>query len=596
VLKQFIAFLLPIKLLIENSLEKISRIAILGGGPSGLFMFKRLIESGRADMIIDIFEKKQQLGGGMPYSSDGANDEHITNVSGNEIPLIVTPIADWIKTVPAPTLERFRITHEKFNDYKVLPRLLFGQYLSAQFDLLMQRADQAGIPFKVHYNCPVTDVIDNGDNVQVEISGGQLFQYDQVVICTGHNWPLKHEGIVPNYFDSPYPPSKLALKLDHPVAIKGSSLTAVDAIRTLARHNGTFQNDKDGRLIYKPADHAPGFKLVMHTRHGMLPAVRFHLDDSHLGNKSLLSRQQVAAHIAANNGFLSLDYVFEKDFKETFREKDPEFFERIKLMSVEEFVADMMELRERLDPFQLLKAEYTEAEKSIRRKESVYWKEMLGVLSFAMNYPAKHLSAEDMQRLQKVLQPLISIVIAYIPQSSTEELLALHHAGLLDIIPVGPDSKVEAESQGGATYHYTDEENQNRSVYFNTYVDCVGQPHLSYHQFPFKSMLANNTISPARLKFRSGVEAQAAVSNGSDEVEQDGNGDYYLKVPGITINDSFQVIDQYGAYNPRIYIMAVPYIAGYNPDYSGLDFCEEASATIAKSILSKNEPTNVDRS
>jgi len=32
---------------------------------------------------------------------------------------------------------------------------------------------------------------------------------------------------------------------------------------------------------------------------------------------------------------------------------------------------------------------------------------MLAVLSFAMNHLAKYFSAEDMQRLQKVLMPLI---------------------------------------------------------------------------------------------------------------------------------------------------------------------------------------------
>ena len=92
------------KRLFKYALAQKKRIAILGGGPSGLFMYKRLIESGRNDITIDIFEKKRLLGGGMPYSADGANDEHITNVSGNEIPLIVTPLADWIKTVPTEVL------------------------------------------------------------------------------------------------------------------------------------------------------------------------------------------------------------------------------------------------------------------------------------------------------------------------------------------------------------------------------------------------------------------------------------------------------------------------------------------------------------
>jgi uncharacterized NAD(P)/FAD-binding protein YdhS len=555
-------------------------VAILGGGPSGLFMFKRLVESGIENLSIDIFEKRKQLGVGMPYSSAGANDEHITNVSGNEIPELVTPISEWIKAVPVETLEHFHIS-EKFNDYKVLPRLLFGQYLSAQFDLLLDKAKKAGISCTVHYDSLVTDIIDYGKKVVVEVAYQTLLEFNVVIICTGHHWPVKHEGMVPGYFDSPYPPSKLALKLNHAVAIKGSSLTAVDAIRTLARHHGSFL--RNGlQTTYQLSAENPDFKMVLHTRNGMLPAVRFHLEDSHLENNDLLTSEEIAEHIRTNDGFLSLDFVFEKDFKEIFRDKEPEFYQHIKHMTVEEFVADMMELRERLDPFQLLRAEYAEAEKSIKRKESVYWKEMLGVLSFAMNYPAKHLSAEDMQRLQKVLLPLISIVIAYIPQSSTEELLALHDAGLLEIIPVGEDSKVEARPGGGAVYHYDD-----KADFYNTFINCVGQPHLTYKDFPFQSLLSSKSLSPARLKFKSAEAGKSAMADGKD-VEQDSSEDYYLNVSGITINDSFQLIDQYGAYNDHIYIMAVPYIGGYNPDYSGLDFCEAASAAIIENII-KND-------
>lgn len=551
-----------------------------------MFMYKRLVEADETELSIDIFERKNQLGTGMPYSSEGANDEHITNVSSNEIPMLVTTLADWIKSVPKDTLDKFHIDPKRFNEYKVLPRLLFGQYLNAQFSLLQKQAKEKGIEFVVHYNSQVTDVIDHPDKetIEVEVNYDEKIAFDQVIICTGHNWPHKYEGKVQGYFDSPYPPVKLAMQLNHPVAIKGSSLTAVDAIRTLSRYNGTFDKDNHGRLHYQLNEQSPDFKLVMHTRNGMLPAVRFHLDDSHLSNDALLTKEEIAKHIAGNDGFLSLDYIFERDFKLPIKEKQPEFYEQIKDMNVEEFVNAMMDLRERLDPFQLLKAEYAEAEKSIRRKESVYWKEMLGVLSFALNYPAKHLSAEDMLRLQQSLTPLISIVIAYIPQSSSEEMMALHTAGVLDLIPVGDDSKVEPQAEGGATYFYTDESGKEHVVYFHTYVDCVGQPHLAFEDFPFKGLLTNRTICPAKLKFRSVEKAEKAVTEGK-EVSQDQNGDYYLKVPGITINDHFQVVDAYGAFNERIYNMAVPYIGGYNPDYSGLDFSEAASAAIVKRIF-----------
>ncbi len=563
------------------------RIAIIGGGPSGLYLFKCLLESGNKALEITIFEKKMQLGAGMPYSKEGANGEHITNVSENEIPPLMTTVEQWVKTVSKEVLQGFNIDPDHFNTFKVLPRLLFGQYLSAQFQLVLSAAKKAGLDTKVHYGTNVIDVIDQPDQgeIGVEVEGQSRFKFDAVVICTGHTWPLKHEGKVPGFYDTPYPPAKLKLQLNHAVAIKGSSLTAIDAIRTLARHNGTFVKNSHNKLSYVLSEDSAGFSLMMHSRSGLLPAVRFHLEDARLKNNSLLSAEELAAHIKQNNGFLSLDFIFEKDFKELFQRKDPAFYQRIKDLTIEGFVAEMMDLRERLAPFQLLKAEYAEAEQSIKRHESIYWKEMLGVLSFAMNYPAKYLSAEDMQRLQKVLMPLISIVIAYVPQSSCEELLALYEAGVLDMVSVGADSKVEPDLRGGATYHYTDSNQEQRAIHFNTFINCVGQPHLSYAEFPFKSMLTNQTISQACIKFSNPTQASEEMAQGNDQIKKGIDGEYYLQVSGIAINDSFQVVDKYGAFNPRIFMMATPYIGGFNPDYSGLDFCEEASLRIIARIM-----------
>lgn len=564
-----------------------SRVAILGGGPSALFVYKRFVEAVRTDLEIHIFEVKKLLGAGMPYSYEGANKEHVTNVSDNEIPEIVTSIETWIKTLSRESLAKFGMEKEKFNEYKVLPRLLFGQYLSAQFTLLLEKAKSDGLTTIVHLGSKVIDIADQPDTgkVEIETAEKEILEFDKVIICTGHKWPVKYEGIVPGYFDSPYPPAKLELKINHPIAIKGSSLTAVDALRTLARNNGTFQTDKNGKVSFTVSKDSPDFKLIMHSRNGLLPAVRFHLEDPLVSTDSLLTQEEIDENKAENNGFLSLDFVFEKEFKDLFKDKDPKFYASIKDLSMEDFVDSMMSLREKEEPFSLFEKEYEEAEKSIKRKESIYWKEVLAILSFAMNYPAKYLSAEDMQRLQKVLMPLISVVIAFVPQSSCEELLALHAAGKLEIIAVGEDGESEPEkSKGGITYNYTDENGNDQSVYYQTFIDCVGQPHLKYEDFPFKGLLEKKSISPARIQFRSAEKAKSALDKGNKNIEKDGK-DYYLKVPGITINDNFQIVDTKGGANDRIYIMAVPYIGGYNPDYSGLDFCEQASSNIVETIL-----------
>ena len=68
--------------------NEVTKIGILGCGPSDLLMLKRLIEKENSNIEISIFERKSILGVGMPYSEEGAKVKHVTNVSENEIPNI----------------------------------------------------------------------------------------------------------------------------------------------------------------------------------------------------------------------------------------------------------------------------------------------------------------------------------------------------------------------------------------------------------------------------------------------------------------------------------------------------------------------------
>lgn len=560
------------------------RIGIVGGGPTGLFMMKHLVQSGETDLHITIFESKERLGEGMPYSDLGANREHVTNISESELPDLETDLSSWMETLPPAVLERFDIDLPRFHAYKVLPRLLFGSYLSDQFELLLNRASALGIETTVLLNTSVKDIANLPDSKEVVVTTDhtEALHFDYLVVATGHYWPKVSEGITAGWFDSPYPPSKLEFEANHPICIKGASLTAIDAIKTLARHNGRFVS-KNNRLQYELSEHNPDFKLVLHSRSGLLPAVRFHLDEFGSSGIALLSQDEIAAIRAAHEGFIPLDFIFDRCFKQGFKEKDPEFYERIRDWDLEDFVENSMDLRERLDPFQLLIAELAEAEKSIKRHQSIRWKELLSQLSFAMNYPAKYFSAEDMLRLQKTLVPLISVIIASIPQSSAWELIALHEAGVLELKAVGADSTFKAHPERGAILEYTNEAGERQTDHYLTFIDCSGQRHFSYEEFPFQSLRGDFSVSPAYLQFRKPENALKLIEAQHQEVSER-NGAYFLKVPGIGINDYFQVLDRYWAFNDRIYIAAVPHIGGYNPDYSGLDFCEEASGRIVEGM------------
>ena len=567
------------------------RIAIIGGGPSALFVFKALLDQDGTGIEINIFEAGDRLGVGMPYSEFGANPEHVTNVSGNEVPPLITPLIDWLKTRPIEFLQRFNLDPTRLHDFKVVPRLLFGEYLNAQFELLLANAKRAGLRTQRHLQTVVSDLDADRESREITLTtaDGEKLQFDVAILCTGHTWPRTHEGRHAGFFDSPYPPQKIIGRFNHPIAVRGTSLTAIDAVRTLARQHGDFVRLNSHRLAFQFRTGCEDFKIVLHSREGFLPGVRFHLEDPHLSKTSLLTESELREHRDSNDGFVSLDHLFENDFKAGFREKDPDFYEFIQKMSLEEFVDAMLEERERSEPFAFFKAEYEEALRSIRTHKSIYWKEKLAILSFAMNQPAKYFSAEDRLRLQNVLMPLISLVIAFVPQSSCEQLIALHDAGALELIVVGRKSCVEPHGAGGISYLYDLPTDESMSVRFATFINCVGQPALSFDDFPFESLKSKGSVSPAMLRFRSHARALTQIEKGNRNVEQTADGSYYLRVAGIAINDHFQVIAVGGLANEQIYAMAVPLIGGYNPDYSGLDFCEFASKRIVARIFREME-------
>lgn len=265
-------------------MNDIFRLGIVGGGPSALFLYRALLQSTKTNLRIDIFEKSSELGAGMPYSSQGAGEEHVTNISGNEIPPLVDSVVDWIKTLPDELLCRFKLERDSLTDYKVLPRTLFGQYLSAQFELLLSQGREKGMETNVQLNAAVEDIRAHPDinQVRVVLDSGVTVDFDAVVICTGHVWPQRNEHSIPNYFDSPYPPRKLHGRRNHPVAIRGTSLTAIDAIRTLARLHGEFIDVGKRVPHYRVNEDSSDFRIVMHSREGFLPGIRFHLDDPRL--------------------------------------------------------------------------------------------------------------------------------------------------------------------------------------------------------------------------------------------------------------------------------------------------------------------------
>jgi len=572
-------------------------IAMIGGGPAALLLLKNLIEKRVPLSQIYIFESHDRLGVGMPYGKKGSSKEHIANVSAKELPKFDIAFETFMLNTKPKDFPEFS-EDGTVNPYKVIPRLLLGDYLEFIFKHYITLAKNRGAKVHVYKNCKVEDIVrdQESDAYNIETTSGS-FSTSSVALCTGHHWPTTHEGITEGYYDSPYPPSKFTSVTNFPIAIRGTSLTAVDAVKTLSRINGTYEMQDNGELKYILKDSSPDFRINMFSTGGFLPALRFHSEDDAYSGKWIMTLEEIYDYKKKHGGFIDLDYVFEKSFKTPLHQRDPEFYQRIKHLTMEEFVEEMMSIRKELDSFTLFQAEYKEAAKSIARQQSISWKEALSAFSYAMNYPAKHFSAEDMLRLRKTLMPLISIIIAYLPQSSYKELMALYEAGVIELIQVDKASFVEPHPERGGVYHYQSLGGEDITQHYQLFVDAIGQQPLDLRDLPFKGLREDGLVSAAYLNFKNNDIAQKLAAESEINIHKGFNNNYYMNVHGLEINDHFQSLTNYGEIVDGLYIMAVPFIGGLNPDYSGLDFCDTAGARIADCMMInfENEDQKAER-
>ncbi len=560
-------------------------IALIGGGPAALFFLKHLVSKKIRPSSVIIFEKNENLGMGMPYGPSGSGKEHVANVSANEIPELYNDIEEFISHHTIEGFEEY-FTAGKINRDQVIPRLVLGKYLENQFNTYIKLARKAGIDVIINTNTAVEDIkADRDHSYSVITTSGNRQHADIIVLCTGHHWTQSFEGKHKGWYDSPYPPSKFSTPTNHPVAVKGASLTAVDIIRTLSRLNGSFTKDHHGEVRYTLHPQSENFKIDLYSLSGLLPALRFHSEDEAYSTQWKMTIKEIYNYKKDHCGFVDLDYVFEKNFKLVVQKRDPQFYDEIKDLSIEQFVEKMMKLRRELDSFELFKAEYAEAEKSIRRHQSITWKEALTSFSYAMNYPAKHFSAEDMLRLTTTLMPLISIIIAALPQSSYREIIALYDAGVVNLYNVDKKSTVEPYAEQGAVYRYKDDAGNSQEYTYEMYVDATGQRAMNFNDLPFEGLKQQGAASTGYLSFKNPEEAVQLQQEGNTMVKAGENNHYYLQVKGLSINDNFQSLDSYGNVREKLYIMSVAYIGGLNPDYSGLDFCDTAAETITESLL-----------
>lgn len=228
------------------------RIAIIGGGPSGVSLCIQLLKSIKEAKIrnnieITVFEKSCSIGPGLPYKS---NDNcYILNLPKNimePIPGEKNNFSTWLESV-----------EPKFNETLFPPRHYFGKYLNHMSNKTQQEAKQMGITIKYLTKHEVINIkkIDNR-SFTVHTNKGN-YKANYTILSTGHMPTNKYAEFMryENYIHDPWNNEHYAnLNTKDNIAIIGSRLTSIDIAIKLKEigHKG---------------------KIYMISRTGLLPTV-----------------------------------------------------------------------------------------------------------------------------------------------------------------------------------------------------------------------------------------------------------------------------------------------------------------------------------
>ena len=269
-------------------------VGIIGCAPSGTMGLERLAAELAtsplaAPVAIHVFNRTTLFGPGDVYDT-AQPDYLLTNVSVGDFDM-------WAASEPPPIVEDALSLHEWCHracsppvpvtaDCHV-PRALAGRYLAAGFEAIAEQLP-AGVSLHRHVG-EVFDVKPSGGRYRVVCraqhpAGLEVgVDCDQLLLATGHtrrrpgaveesyaDFARRHPGC--RFVSDVYPVAAMAAGVaGRTVAIKGMSLTFVDAVLALTEGTGgRFERDATGRLGYLPGGHEPA-RILPFSRTG-LPA------------------------------------------------------------------------------------------------------------------------------------------------------------------------------------------------------------------------------------------------------------------------------------------------------------------------------------
>lgn len=222
------------------------RIAVVGGGASGVIAAVNLVRATRGQAEIVLIERSADLGRGLAYST--SDPSHLLNVrvaNMSAFPNDPDHFLRWLQEhgpaygVDCPT------------PFCFVPRSVYGAYLAS----LLAEGTPHGVRL-LRSSCE--DIDDLRDEVRLRLSDGSILSADAVVLATGHD-PQTLPPAMPAI--DPWSEAALdGLAPDAPVLVLGTGLTMADVVLSLWRsgHRGRILAlSRRGLLSHAHADAQP---------------------------------------------------------------------------------------------------------------------------------------------------------------------------------------------------------------------------------------------------------------------------------------------------------------------------------------------------
>lgn len=544
-----------------------TNVAIIGSGPTGIYSLKGLIAS-ETPLSITIYEANADPGKGTPYHP-GANDRAmLANIASIELPPVCETLGDWLRAKSPAELALMGVSAETIGEREFYPRIVLGEYFEAQLQALTTLAVGRGHVVDIRARSRVMDVELRRDDIRVvvrredETVEEQVF--DHVVMATGHDWPETTET-KPGFFISPWPAANLATIGDVAIGVLGTSLSGIDAVVSVATSKGTFLHDDAGDLQYHTTAADP-FLITMMSRKGLLPEADFYCPIPYLPS-TIFTREAVDALIETVPDSL-LDAVFEL-FRQQLFADDPVYAERIGLgMLTVETVADAYFAdRDASDPFTWAGVNLGEAKANKVTRTTVAWRYSILRMHEVLLRAVPRFREDDLRRFHRHFKTLFVDDYATVPHQSIERLLALHRAGRLAVLKLGPDYDLDSDNvDQGAVITVGDGQHV-----FQAFIDATGQQAVSAWDVPFPTLIAQGAVREAL------TEKTATAFAAREDTAKIATG-------GIDLDEYFRPrFDKPLCQN--LYCVSIPFLLHKLPFVQGITSAADLGEVVARAII-----------